>query len=81
MRHRLEEDHAAQVKTAMASSEDQKGQIEHLDKKLKDLQDELAAQTEAHNTMRKLGEEQKNLLTRREKHVKVGVWSALPSFG
>lgn len=74
MLHRLEEDHAAQVNTAVARSEDQRRLLKHSDKKTKDLQDELAAQEEANNTTRKVVEEQKKLLARREKHVKVGVF-------
>ncbi|XP_056907191.1 centrosomal protein of 290 kDa-like [Takifugu flavidus] len=67
---RLEEDHAAQVNAAVARCEDQRRLLKHSDKKTKDLQDELAAQKEANNTMRKVVEDQKNLLARREKHVK-----------
>lgn len=74
MLHRLEEDHAAQVNAAVARCEDQRRLLKHSDKKTKDLQDELAAQKEANNTMRKVVEDQKNLLARREKHVKVGVF-------
>lgn len=74
MLHRLEEDHAAQVKTALARCEDQRRLLKHSEKKTKDLQDELAAQKEANNTMRKVVEDQKNLLARKEKHIKVGVF-------
>lgn len=74
MLHRLEEHHAAQVNTAEARSEDQRRLLKHSDKKTKDLQDELAAQEEAINTMRKVVEDQKKLLAAREKQVKVGVF-------
>lgn len=72
MLHRLEEGHAAQVETAVARSEDQRRLLKLSDKKTKDLQDELAAQKEANNATRKVVEDQKNLLARKEKHVKVG---------
>lgn len=69
---RLKEDHAAQVKAAAAGTEDQQHRLTHLDNKMKELQDELAAEKEANSTMGNLVEEQKKQLARREKHIKAG---------
>lgn len=72
MLHRLEEELAAQANTAVARCEDQRRLLKNSEKTMKDLQDELAAQKEANNAMSKVVEDQKKLLARREKQVKVG---------
>lgn len=77
MLHRLEEHHAAQVNTAVAMAEDQRRLLKHSDEEKKDLQDELAAQTEANDDMRKVVEDQKKLLAKRENRVKVGPFCLL----
>lgn len=69
---RLKEAHAAQVKAVTAGTEDQLRCLATLDTKMKELQDELAAEKEANNSMGKLVEEQKRQLARREKQIKAG---------
>lgn len=69
---RLKEDHAARVKAVVAGTEDQRRRLTHLDNKMKELQEELAAEKEANHTMGNLVEEQKKQLARREKHIKAG---------
>lgn len=69
---RLKEDHAAQVKAAAAGTEDQQCRLTHLEDKMRELQEELAAEKEANNSMENLVEDQKMQLARREKHIKAG---------
>lgn len=63
----------------MAQIEDQRSQIMHLEKKMIDLQAELAAQKEANvrspsNAMKNLVEEQKKQLTKKDRHIKVVIF-------
>lgn len=73
---RLKEDHAAQVKAVAAGTEDQRRRLTHLDNKMKELQEELAAEKVATSTMGNLVEEQKKQLARREKQNKAGAFWA-----
>lgn len=63
------------MKAAAAGTEDQQRRLACLDNKMKELQEELAAEKEANNSMGNLVEEQKIQLARREKHIKVGGFS------
>lgn len=60
------------MKAAAAWTEDQQRRLAHLDNEMKELQEELAAEKEANDTMGSLVEEQKKQLARREKHIKAG---------
>lgn len=60
------------MKAAVAGTEDQRRRLTRLDNKMKELQEELAAEKEANHTMGNLLEEQKKQLARREKHIKAG---------
>lgn len=79
---RLKEDHAAQVKSVTAWTEDQRHRLTHLDHKMTELQEELAAEKKANNHMGNLVEDQKKQLARREKHIKAGAFcrSTLAAF-
>lgn len=69
---RLKEAHAAQVKAVAAGTEDQQSRLATLDTKMKELQEELAAEKEVNNDMEKLLGEQKKQLAQREKQIKAG---------
>ncbi|CAG05582.1 unnamed protein product [Tetraodon nigroviridis] len=75
---RLMEDHAAEVKAVAAGTEDQRQRLTGLDNKMKGLQEELAAEKEANQSMENLVEEQKTQLARREKHIKAGPFCPPP---
>lgn len=72
------EDHAAEVKAVAAGTEDQRQRLTGLDNKMKGLQEELAAEKEANQSMENLVEEQKTQLARREKHIKAGPFCPPP---
>lgn len=73
---RLEDYHAAQMKTLTAETEDQRSQMAQMEKEMNFLRTELEAQKEANvrspsNTMKNLVERLKAQLSQKEKQLKV----------